>query len=222
MFNRLLSDQRQYAWAAVAGAVISVGAGVIKGAQAKKAQKNAMARRTPYKTPQELIEATNAAKAMATTGFSPETLNYYTNQNDRAFNSSLQATQQLGGDANQAAALFDQKFQNIYKIGQENTLLNLNNWSKFLDSQKYLAGSMDAEWASREGMIKDQQAAAQQNRLEATAQISNGINTGIAAYSNYKVGQLYTTPANANVPQETFQPLAVTNSRTGLDTQLPG
>lgn len=191
MFNRQLTDTFTRSWVAVAGAAVSIGVGVVKGAQAKKAQKAALAKRTAYQTPKELIEVINAQKAMADQGLPEQTLNYLTNQNDRAFNTSLGTLQRLGGDANSAAALFDQSIQNSFKIGSENTLFNMQSFSKFIDGGKYLAQSRDAEWASEQGMIKDEQAAAQQRRLEATAQIGEGINTGISVYANYKLAQLY-------------------------------
>lgn len=191
MFYKNTYDQLQRSWAAIGVAGVSVAAGVIKGAQAKKAQRAALAKRTAYQTPQELIEVINAQRAMADQGLPEQTLNYLTNQNDRAFNTSLGTLQRLGGEANSAAALFDQSIQNSFKIGSENTLMNMQNFSKFIDAGKYLAQSRDAEWASEQGMIKDEQAAAHQRRLEATAQIGEGINTGISVYANYKLAQLY-------------------------------
>lgn len=169
MFNKLLSDNFQRSWVAVGSAAITIGTGVVKGIQAKKAQKNALARRKPYQTAKELIEANNMQRSLATQGFTPETLDYFTNQNDRGFANSLDAVQRLGGDANSAAALFDQRIQNTFKIGAENSLLNMQNFSKMIEGERYLAQSRDAEWASQESMIKDEQAAAQQRRLEASA-----------------------------------------------------
>lgn len=225
MFNKSVSDSLQRTWLAAGAAVVTVGAGIYKDVKANKAQKNAAGRRTAYTRPKELIDIVNANQAMATQGLPEETLAYMTNQNDRAFNSSLGALQRLGGDANSAAALFEQNLQNTFKIGSQNALVNMQNWDKFINSKQYLAQASDAEWASREGMVKDEQAAAQQRRLEANAQITSGINAGISAYGNYQTGQLYkpqTTQVDAGsnryIPNANPETVSSTDVRTAGST----
>lgn len=179
-------------------------AGLIKDSKAKKDQQSALAKREAYKTPKELIEVVNAAKSRAQDGYDPTTLSYLTNKTDQAFDSSLDVLQRNGGDANSAAGLFDQKMQQMFKIGSENALLNMQNFSKFLSAETMLAQSRDAEWASKQGMVKDELQAAQMNRNAATAQIQNGISTGIATLANYETGKLYQQQQQKN--QDTSVP----------------
>lgn len=165
--------------------------GAIKGNQASKDFNAAKARETPYKTPEELQKILQATQANAQGGFDAETLDYLTTQNDRAFSASLGANQRLGGNANDAAALFDQQMQSIMKVGAQNHALNLENFSRYLGALNTIADSEGAEWSSEQNIVKNELQAANANRQAAFGNIQSAINTGIAAYSEAKMDDLY-------------------------------
>lgn len=210
-------------------AAIAVGGAVYGGIKANKASKDAkpaQAKIKPYQTPKEVFEVLQATQANAQTGFDATTLDYLTNQTDQAFAGSLGVAQRLGSDPNALSAVFGQKINGIMQIGAQNHQLQMQNFSAYLNAQNAVAAGDAAEQKSAQDQLKDQLQKIAIDKQMATAQISNSINTGISAYSNYKIGQLYNTPnANTSVPQTTnstgYMPSTVNSNSLRTNPNVP-
>lgn len=175
--------------AAIAAA--QTAAGIVQTISANAKMKKLMARRTAYTTPEEIFKILQATQSQAQMGYDPFTLNYLTNQSDRAFDQTTGAATRLGANPNDLSALFDQKMQSIMKIGAENHQLNLANFSKYLAALDVVASNKAAEWKSREDMIKDQLQSAGAEKTAGVQQIGAGLNAGISAYASGQTSNLY-------------------------------
>lgn len=171
------------------------GAQLLTGAEEKDRARNdskvALAMRKPYKTPEELYKILQATEYNAQNGLDPVTLNYLTNQTDRAFTSALTTSQSLGADPNDISALFDQKMQSVLKIGAENHALNMENFSKYLGALNVISSSKDAEWLDLENKVKDRQQQAAKAKEQATQQMSEGLNTIVSGIGQAGMSTMY-------------------------------
>jgi hypothetical protein len=186
---------------AIAGAEAGIGAvqaigGILGATSAQRKLDALLAQRKAYQTPQEIYDIVNATENRASNGFDAGSLGYLTDQTDRAFDSSLGAIQRLGGDPNDASALFDQKMQQVLKIAGENHRLGLETFSRFLGAKEMLASNLAAEQKSKEDILKDRLAAATGNLNTQKQNIQNGLNTVFSAASSYATGDLYNSQTN--------------------------
>lgn len=181
-------------WAAIAVGAVSIGAGVVKGAKANRDARAAQARIKPYETPQEVYDVLNATQNNAQTGFDPTTLNYLTNQSDNAFAGSLATAERLGSDPNALSAIFGQKVNGIMEIGAQNHSLQMQNFNAYINAQSAVAANSASEQKSAQDLLKDQLQQIAMNKQIAAGQISQGVNAGISAYSNYQMAKLYAPP----------------------------
>jgi len=185
-------------WVALALAAVQVGTGIAKNAKANKATKELLKERKPYETPDEVFKILNATQANAQSGYDAETLDYLNNQTDRAFSSAIGASELLGGDPNDLSAIFDQKMQQVMKIGAENHALNMTNFNKSLGALEMVGKSSDAEYVSEQNLIKDKLQAEAAKKAQADENIQNGLNLGLEAGSSIISGDLYGDNGSGN------------------------
>lgn len=178
-------------WIALGLAALQVGSGLVKNAKANKATKELLKERKPYETPDEVFKILNATQANAQSGYDAETLDYLNNQTDRAFSSAIGASELLGGDPNDLSAIFDQKIQQVMKIGAENHALNMTNFNKYLGALEMVGKSSDAEYVSEQNLIKDKLQAEAAKKAQADENIQNGLNLGLEAGSSLLSNDLY-------------------------------
>lgn len=158
---------------------------------AKSRANSALARRKAYQTPAEVLKQLNATEQRSQSGFDPETLQYLTSETDRSFDAALSTSEKLGGDPNDLSYLFNNKVNNLMKIGAENHAQNLNNFNSYLNALTVVGQGKDAEFFSGQNIVKDQLQAAYSDKVGANAQISAGLNTLGSAVAQYEEGQLY-------------------------------
>lgn len=179
--------------------LISEGAGIVQGIigaiQSKAANKrmnNLRAQRKAYQTPKEVYDALHATESRLNTGYDPATLNYLTGETDKAFNSAASTAKLLGADPNMLGEMFDQKVNQIMKIGAENHALNMENFNKYIGALGTVAENKAAEYTSQQNILKDDIQSAASEKQSASQNISNGINTFIGAASADKTSDLFT------------------------------
>lgn len=205
----------QHTMAAVAigtaalGAVQVVG-GAIGKSKANKETQNLIKQRKAFETPDDILKIVNATQSRASNGLGAETLNYLTNQNERAFSGAIGSANLLGGDPNAAAAIFDQNFNNLIKIGSDNHAANLANFTQYLGALNTKAENAAAEQISKDNLIKDALQASTAKSADAARTMNNGINTIVSAGTSYASAQLGTAPSTGNGGSGT--PLTVNNT----------
>ncbi len=172
--------------------VAQAGFGIVQSISANSKIKKALARRTAYTTPSEYFDILQATQSMASQGYDPFTLNYLTNQTDRAFDSSLSAATRLGADPNVLSNLFDQKLQATMKIGAENHALNMENFSKYLNAKDVIGTNAAAEWKSKQDMIKDELQSLGAEKQAGLQNLGSGLNATISTAASNDTAKLYT------------------------------
>lgn len=169
---------------------ITVGSSVVKTIgglfgkdNAQDEMKRLQAQVKSYQTPDEIFKIVQASQNNASQGLDAETLNYETTQIDRGFTSGLNTMLRLGGDPNDAAALYDQKIRATLKVGSDNHAENMKNFQIYLNSLGTLAANKAAEQKSKQDIIKDQIQATAGQINESNKDIWNGVNGVIAGVS---------------------------------------
>lgn len=183
--------------------------GLVQAISGDAKMKKLLAQRKAYVTPDEIYDILNATASRVGSGYDPQTLNYLTNQNDRAFSSSLDAATLLGADPNQLSNLFDQQIQASMKIGADNQLLNLQNFQRYLQAESVVADNKAAEQKSQQDILKDKIQAAAVNKQAGLQNIGSGLNAGLAIASDYGTANLYSSasaPAATTTPSSTATP----------------
>jgi hypothetical protein len=165
--------------------------GIVQSISGAAKAKRLLQQRTAYKTPEEYYDILNATQNRAQGGFDAFTLNYLTNQTDRAFDSGLNTATRLGADPNQLSALFDQKIQATMKIGAENARLNMDNFSRYLGALDVIGQNKTAEWSSEQDILKDKLQAANADKQAGLQNIVGGANALTANISAGKTANLY-------------------------------
>lgn len=178
-------------WAGLAIGAATVIGGEISKSSANSKAKKLRAQRKTFTTSSEVFDIVSATTSRASSGYGAETLDYLTNQIERAGAGVQGTAKRMGANPNDLSALFDQQMQGLMKVGAENNALNMENFSKFIGAKELLSKNIEAEWASSQGMIRDDLQAAAQAKQEATAQISSGINAGISSIASSKISDLY-------------------------------
>lgn len=197
-------------------AAVSIGLGVAKDVKANKANKAAQAQIKPYKTPQAVLDVLQATEANAGSGFDKTTLNYLTSQTDNAFGGSLATAERLGADPNILSSIFAQKVDAISGIAAQDHQLQMQNFSAYINALNATGANDAATQKSEQDILKDRLQKIAQDKADATAQISQGINSGIAGISNYATAKLY---ANAGASSNPYTPQ--TTNTTGYLPPAP-
>lgn len=167
------------------------GLGIIQDINAQKDIKNLKKQRKAYQTPEEIFKVLQATENRAQQGFDAQTLDYLTNQTDRAFDSVLGTATRLGADPNDLSAAFDQKMQGIMKIGAQNQALNMETFNRYLGAMDTVAANKAAEQKSQQDLIRDDLQAASGNKAAGLQNIAGGINTYIAGQASADMKQLF-------------------------------
>lgn len=179
----------------IAGA--QAAAGIIQMISGGAKMKRALAERKAYVTPDEYFKIFQATQSNAQHGFDPTTLNYLTNQTDRAFDQATGAATRLGADPNDLSALFDQKLQAMMKIGAENHQLNMENFSKYLGALDVLGQNKAAEWKSQQDIVKDKIQAASAEKQAGLQNVGSAANAAIGLSASSQTMDLYKQIENA-------------------------
>lgn len=177
------------------GAVQSIG-GLIAAGKANKNLKRLFSQRKAFQTPSEIFDILNMAESNASTGYSPQTLEYLTSGANAGLSSSLGTAQLLGADPNMLSNLLSTYSRDIFKIGGENELMKLKKLDGVTNALKLVADNKDAEWASRDNLIKDQMAAEAQKLQAANQNIQSGTNLALNSITSAATSGLY----NKNSP----------------------
>lgn len=175
--------------AGVAGLVQGVG-GLIQQGRANKQLNKLFKQRTAFETPSEIFDILQMNQYASQTGFGADTMDFLTGQADRGLSSSLGTAQRLGADPNAIGGILDSHFKNIFKIGSEDELLKMKKFDSLLNATQLLAANKEAEWLSKENILKDKMAAlatkvdAGRQNLQSGANL--GLNALVAAENFYK------------------------------------
>ncbi len=170
--------------------------GIVQAISGGARSKRLMNRRRAYQTPEEIFDILKAQQSRAAEGYAPGTLNYITGQVDRGTASAIDAATRLGADPNQLNNLLDQKIQSTFRIGAENQLQNMKNFSGYIDALGLVASNKAAEQKSQQDIIKDQLQAASQQQQSGLQNIIGGANTLLSTVSSAQTAGLYNTPAD--------------------------
>lgn len=156
--------------------------------------KKAVAKRRAYVTPQEIYDILSATEQRSQGD--TQTRDFETNQLDRDFAKSIGTAELLGGDPNDLSYLFDNKINNLLKIGQQFHASNMESFGQYLLAKSNVAEHKTAEWQSQEDILKDLIAGISKTANSYTNMANNGFNNAIAALSSNRTGNLYTTPSS--------------------------
>lgn len=156
--------------------------------------KNAVAKRQAYITPNEIYDILNATEQLSQGD--TQTRDFETNQLDRAFSNQLGTAELLGADPNQLSSLFEQKINNLLKIGQNFHASNMEAFGKFLVAKNLVAENKTAEWQSREDILKDLIAGISKTANTYAQTANNGFNNAITGLSAMGTSNLYTGGGN--------------------------
>lgn len=180
---------------------------LLKGDSAAEEAATLRASRKSFKTSDEVYDIVNMTKNRVQTGYDPATLQYLDTQIDNTTAAGLGTAARLGADPNDLSAMFDQSLMASMKVGSDNAAMSMENFGKYIGAKELLSKNLDAEWASQQGLIKDDLQAAAKKREEAAAQLSGGINTVISGISSAQTAKLYQARTDA---------MAGVDSTTGL------
>ena len=187
--------------------LLQEGIGIVGDITNKARQRRYLNQLKPYQTPQEVFDILNATENNASQGLDPVTLNYLTNQTDQAFSSSIGAATRLGADQNDLGSIFSQKIDSIMKIGSENHLANMNNYSAYLSALGTVADNRAAEFKSQQDIIKNRLQATGVNLQTATGNISGGLNTILSTLTSSQIANLYNPDGTLKTQKKKVDPI---------------
>lgn len=171
--------------------LLQTGIGASRQGKANKKLKKLFAQRQSFQTPKEVFDILNSTQYNAQSGFDPQTMTFLNNSADRAFATNTGTALRLGADPNVVAGLDDQYLQSIMKIDSDNSLLQLQNFYKFLNAKQLVASNKEAEWASKEDILKDEMQMYGQKAKAGADNVNSGLNLIGQGVSNYFSSQLY-------------------------------
>lgn len=177
-------------WGAILGGaqtLIGLGEKIIGNAKLKKLFKQ----RKSFETPSEIFDILNSTEYRAQSGFDPETLGFLTGKAEKGFATSVGAATRLGADPNILSGLNDEYMNDIMKIGSDNAMLQLQNFDKFLGAKELVAKNKEAEWQSKENLIKDQMQAAGMQGAAGTQDLSSGLNLLFSSLTSSQQAKLW-------------------------------
>lgn len=165
--------------------------GVIQTISANAKINRLLGQRRAYQTPEEIYKILQATQ-QAMGGYDSTTLNFLTNQTDRAFDQATGAAVRLGGNPNDLSALFDRKIQSVMKIGADNHAINMEQFGKYLSALDTVAANKAAEQKSQQDIIKDKIQAASADKAAGIQNIGSAANAFIGLDASAKTSNLYT------------------------------
>lgn len=196
----------------VTASIVGAGAGLIQTAigaigqgKANKKLKKLFKQRSAFETPAEVFDILNSTQYNAQSGYDPQTLDYLTTQADRGFATQTGTALRLGADPNLVSGLDDRYLQDIMRIGSDNATLQLQNFDKFLNAKQLVATNKEAEWQSKENLIKDQMQAITGQAAAGAQNVNSGFNLLTQGISNYGTAKLYKDRNKRTVDSDTSQ-----------------
>lgn len=191
--------------------IVQTGVGLIEGGAARKRQRGLLAQRQTFQTPDEIGKILNLTLNQA--GGDTISRNYSQNGLDNAFSSYFGTAERLGANANDLSSGFQQYMQGQFKIGDQFHQSNTEQFSKVLSAYGLVAQNKEAEYVSKQDLLKDRLSAEGLNLQSAAGNIQGGLNTTNAAISSYAIQQLYKNQAGNDKPLPT---LATDNTYQGV------
>lgn len=205
------------------GVLIGTAQSLINSGRAKRANrdlKRLFSQRKAFQTPQEVFDILNLTQFNASQGFSDETMSFLTNQSGAGLSAGLDAATTLGADPNQLSGMIDQYFSNLFRIGAESEQVKMKRANEFISAMQLVAGNKEAEWASRENIIKDQMAAATQRLTAAQTGIQSGMNLALNSAALGVGSTLYRDNTPPAVPPAGVDTSPYTATNPGTPRQI--
>lgn len=185
-------------------AAVQAGLGIYQAISGGIKSKRLMQQRRAYQTPDEIFKMLNLSLSQA--GGDTATRDFMTGQVDRNFSQGAGILSRYGdaGDvANDLSFMFNQKMNQIMKVGQEFHASNMEAFSKVLGAYNIVADNAAAEWRSKEDILKDKLQAAAADKAQGIQNIANAANTFIGAQSASKTQDLYKERTDMMTPAST-------------------
>lgn len=187
-------NNRQFTWASVAVAGVSLGTSVYKGIKAKQADKAAAAegaalKRPNYQVPTEDIINRNIAAEQAGQGLTAGEKQYAGEERERGLSSSAEALKETGGGPNDFAQLnhiFDDSLKNQSALDAK---LHHENIEFFTKANQDVAAQKSIQWGVNElqpyeSKLKE----IQDRRIAAQTNENNAVNEGIGSLTAAATG----------------------------------
>lgn len=184
--------------------------GIGQQGKARKEINRLMSQRQAFQTPEEVYQTLQATQANAQTGLGSEVLSYLTGQNERGLSQGIGAATLLGGDANDLGALLDRYNTQSMGIGAQDQAAQMANFSKYLGALGVVAQNREAEWQSRDNLLKDRIQAAAARGQQGTLNLQSGLNATLGAITAGQQMGLYNQNLNY------LNNLNMVNSVTGV------
>lgn len=175
---------------AATGLAQTVG-GFIQAGRANKELKNLFKQRKAFQTPQEIFDILQMNEYASQTGFGADTMDFLTGQTEKGLSSSLETAKRLGADPNAISGVLDTYFQDIFKIGSEDELLKMKKFDSLLNATQLVAANKEAEYISKENILKDQMAAVAARLGKGEQNISSGANLLLNSATAFATNSLY-------------------------------
>lgn len=202
-----------------AGAVTGIVETLIESGKVKKANKEMkrlFSKRKAFQTPQEVFDILNMSQYNASSGFSGDTLNYLTGEASEGLAAGLGTAKILGADPNQLSGMIDQYYGDIFKIGAESDLIKMRKFNDLTGALQLVAANKEAEWASKENIIKDQMQAVAQRISAGQQGINSGLNFAINSAALLAQNNMY------REPKPTVVQVGSNSTMTAPTTSTPG
>lgn len=203
-------------WVGVGTAAVSITAGVISNAKAKKEAKKLQENRPVFEASPYLDNQINLAESELANGMSARSEQIYGQQADRAISSSLNSILQGGGSVNNVADLFDASDQGRQRFAMMNDNLRLQQINNLVRAQGGAETQRQQQFQFNEyAPWTDASQANALARQGAQRQINNGINTAGSALMGYANQQGWGSGNNnrgglnnisGSAPQQTYSP----------------
>jgi hypothetical protein len=139
----------------VAGPVLGIAAGAFQYIGAARDEKRAKQERSRLKTPfykvqNEYFQNRNLAASQAQGGLPEATRDYLTEESSRGLGTAIQGISQSGGSPNNYADLFESYNRSIKQTAAQDAAAQVENISRFMATNKDLAGQKTTQWAINE------------------------------------------------------------------------
>ena len=176
--------------AALAAAGVKAYIGARQQARAKKLA--AQNTRPDFDIQKEYFTNRDLAANAAQSGLPQATLNYATQNMDRALGSNNSAVLQAGGGPNAIGANYDQYNQGQLGLAATDAQARASNINRLMQANNDLASQRTMAWSlNKQQPYLNRAAEAAQLRATGTQNINSAINEGVSAAANYETSRLY-------------------------------